>query len=147
MAAVNRHDIAPLFLLALENAAPGTVLHAVADEGDAMRSLAEAIGRVPAVPVEPAPPQHFGLLGHVFTLDMPSSSALNRQQSGWQPTHSSRSGRASETRPTWIGLGIVCRTRNTAVRGARGVGRREHDARPGAGSTEGGPSFFVKQSV
>ncbi|MEU8735541.1 SDR family oxidoreductase [Streptomyces tendae] len=88
--AVNRQDIAPLFRIALENAAPGTVLHAVADEGDTMKSLAEAIGRVLGVPVESAPPERFDLLGHMFALDMPSSSALTRQQFGWQPTHSSQ---------------------------------------------------------
>ena len=87
--AVNRLDAAPLFRIALQDAAPGTVLHAVADEGDTMRSLAEAIGGVLAVPVESAPPERFGLIGRVFALDMPSSSALTRERFGWQPTHPS----------------------------------------------------------
>lgn len=60
--AVNRLDAAPLFRIALEDAAPGTVLHAVADGGDTMRSLAEAIGGVLAAPVESAPPERFGLI-------------------------------------------------------------------------------------
>ncbi|MFF3559527.1 SDR family oxidoreductase [Streptomyces sp. NPDC002574] len=85
--AVNRRDAASLFRIALEDAEPGTVLHAVSDEGDTMRSLAEAIGRVLGVPVESAPPERFGVIGRVFALDMPSSSALTRERIGWQPTH------------------------------------------------------------
>ena len=87
--AVNRLDAAPLFRIALEDAAPGTVLHAVADEGDTMRSLADAIGGVLAAPVESAPPERFGLIGRVFARDMPSSSALTQERFGWQPTHPS----------------------------------------------------------
>lgn len=87
--AVNRLDVAPLFRIALEDAAPGTVLHAVADEGDTMRSLAETIGEVLAIPVESAPPERFGLVGHLFALDMPSSSAETRERFGWKPTHPS----------------------------------------------------------
>ena len=87
--AVNRLDAAPLFRIALQDAAPGTVLHAVADEGDTMRSLAEAIGGVLAAPVESVPPERFGLIGRVFARDMPSSSALTRERFGWQPTHPS----------------------------------------------------------
>ncbi|MEV6116021.1 SDR family oxidoreductase [Streptomyces sp. NPDC052109] len=87
--AVNRLDAARLFRIALEDAAPGTVLHAVADEGDTMRSLAEVIGGVLGVPVESVPPERFGVIGRVFALDMPSSSALTRQRFGWQPAHPS----------------------------------------------------------
>ncbi|MGW6900280.1 SDR family oxidoreductase [Streptomyces sp. NPDC054919] len=83
--AVNRLDAAALFRIALEDAAPGTVLHAVADGGDTMRSLAEAIGGVLAMPVESVPPERFGLIGRVFALDMPSSSALTRERFGWEP--------------------------------------------------------------
>ncbi|KOV71355.1 MULTISPECIES: SDR family oxidoreductase [unclassified Streptomyces] len=87
--AVNRLDAARLFRIALEDVAPGTVLHAVADEGDTMRSLAEAIGGVLALPVESAPPERFGLIGHLFALDMPSSSALTQERFDWEPTHPS----------------------------------------------------------
>lgn len=82
---VNRLDAAALFRIALEHAAPGTVLHAVADGGDTMRSLAEAIGGVLAMPVESAPPERFGLIGRLFALDMPSSSALTRERFAWEP--------------------------------------------------------------
>ncbi|GAA5031629.1 SDR family oxidoreductase [Streptomyces siamensis] len=87
--AVNRLDAARLFRMALEDAAPGTVLHAVADEGDTMRSLAEAIGSVLAVPVESASPDSFGLIGRLFALDMPSASAVTQKRFGWEPTHPS----------------------------------------------------------
>ncbi|MDX3354372.1 SDR family oxidoreductase [Streptomyces sp. ME01-24h] len=87
--AVNRLDAAALFRTALEDAAPGTVLHAVADEGDTMRSLAEAIGGVLGVPVASVPPERFGLIGRLFALDMPSSSALTRERFGWEPNHPS----------------------------------------------------------
>ncbi|MEU9379894.1 SDR family oxidoreductase [Streptomyces sp. NPDC048279] len=87
--AVNRLDAARLLRIALEDAAPGTVLHAVADEGDTMRSLAEAVGDVLAVPVESTSPDDFGLIGRLFALDMPSSSALTQKRFGWEPTHPS----------------------------------------------------------
>jgi nucleoside-diphosphate-sugar epimerase len=87
--AVNRLDAALLFRIALEDAAPGTVLHAVGDEGDTMRSLADAIGVVLAVPVEPVPAGHFGALGVIFTRDQPSSSTATRKRFGWEPTRPS----------------------------------------------------------
>ncbi|MET8413559.1 SDR family oxidoreductase [Streptomyces sp. NPDC005195] len=87
--AVNRTDAARLFRIALEDAEPGTVLHAVADEGDTMKSLAEAIGDTLAVPVESASPDDFGVIGQLFALDMPSSSELTRKRFGWEPAHPS----------------------------------------------------------
>ncbi len=87
--AVHRLDAARLFRLVLEQAAPGTVAHAVADEGDTMRSIAEVIGRQLDLPVEPVPAENFGFLGHIFGIDQPSSSALTRETFGWKPTHPS----------------------------------------------------------
>lgn len=87
--AVHTLDAARLFRLALEDAAPGTVLHAVADEGDPMRTLAETIGHRLDLPVEAVPAEGFGFLGQVFALDQPASSTLTRQKFGWQPTHPS----------------------------------------------------------
>lgn len=85
--AVHRLDAARLFRLALEQAEPGTVAHAVGDEGDPMRALAEIIGRQLDLPTEAIPAERFGFLGAVFAVDQPSSSALTREQFGWQPTH------------------------------------------------------------
>ena len=87
--AVHRRDAARLFRLTLERATPGTVAHAVADEGDAMRSLAEVIGRQLNLRTEAVPAENFGFLGSVFGVDQPASSALTRKRFGWQPTHPS----------------------------------------------------------
>jgi len=87
--AVHRLDAARLFGLVLEHAAPGTVAHAVGDEGDTMRSIAEAIGRELDVPTQAVPAESFGFLGNVFAVDQPASSALTRERFDWQPTHPS----------------------------------------------------------
>jgi nucleoside-diphosphate-sugar epimerase len=87
--AVNRLDAAHLFRLVLEDATPGTVVHAVADEGDSMRELAEVIGQQLGVPTEAVHAENFGFLGTVFGVDQPSSSAWTRKTLGWEPTHPS----------------------------------------------------------
>ena len=87
--AVHRLDAARLFRLVLEGAAPGTVAHAVADEGDTMRSIAEIIGSQLNLPTEAVPAENFGFLGNIFGVDQPASSALTREKFGWQPTHPS----------------------------------------------------------
>lgn len=87
--AVHRDDAAALFRLALEQAPPGSVLHAVGDEGDPMRAIADVIGRRLGVPVQSAPAGDFGPLGAMFAIDQPSSSALTRRRFGWNPTHPS----------------------------------------------------------
>ncbi|BBZ43683.1 SDR family oxidoreductase [Mycobacterium parmense] len=87
--AVHVLDAARLFRLALEGATPGTVAHAVADEGDPMRAIAEAIGRQLNLPVRSVPAEDFGVLGHLFGVDQPASSALTREQFDWRPTHPS----------------------------------------------------------
>jgi len=87
--AVHALDAAVLFRLALEQAAPGTAWHAVADEGDQVRDIAAVIGRRLGVPVEPVPTEAFGPLGAIFATDQPSSSAHTRQALGWEPTHPS----------------------------------------------------------
>lgn len=83
--AVHRDDAASLFRIALEEAPPGSVLHAVGDEGDPMRAIAEVIGRRLGLPVESAAAETFGPLGPVFAADQPSSSALTRRRFGWNP--------------------------------------------------------------
>jgi nucleoside-diphosphate-sugar epimerase len=87
--AVHRDDAAALFRLALDEAPPGSVLHAVGDEGDPMRAIADVIGRRLGLPVESAPAENFGPLGVIFAADQPSSSALTQQRFGWRPTHPS----------------------------------------------------------
>jgi nucleoside-diphosphate-sugar epimerase len=89
--AVHRLDAARLFRLALEGAPAGSVLHAVADEGVALRDIAGVIGRRLEVPVASIAPDdaaaHFGWLAGFLAADMPTSSALTRELFDWNPTH------------------------------------------------------------
>jgi nucleoside-diphosphate-sugar epimerase len=87
--AVHSADAASLFRLALEKAPAGTSWHAVGDEGDRVRTIAEAIGRRLGVPVQPVPVETYGPVGAIFALDQPSSSAHTREALGWEPTHPS----------------------------------------------------------
>jgi nucleoside-diphosphate-sugar epimerase len=89
-AAAHRFDVARLYRLAIEKAAPFARYHAVAEEGVSMREIAEALAArlgLPAVSItaEEAP-AHFGWLGMFAALDMPASSALTRERLGWNPT-------------------------------------------------------------
>ena len=87
--AVDALDAAALFRLALEQAPAGSSWHAVADEGDAVRDIAEVIGRRLNLPAEPVPAETYGPLGPIFATDQPSSSAHTQQALGWKPTHPS----------------------------------------------------------
>jgi nucleoside-diphosphate-sugar epimerase len=86
---VHAADAAVLFRLALEGAPAGSVWHAVADEGDRVRDLAEVIGRRLGLPVGRVADETFGTFGPIFAMDQPSSSAHTRQELGWVPTHPS----------------------------------------------------------
>ena len=88
--AVHRLDAARLYRLALENGSAGARYHAVAEEGVAMRAVAEVIGRGLKVPVvaksaEEAA-EHFGWMVMFAGLDMPASSAQTQELLGWHPT-------------------------------------------------------------
>ncbi|MEU6388453.1 SDR family oxidoreductase [Streptomyces sp. NPDC046939] len=87
--AVHRDDAARLFVLALEKAPAGTVLHAVGDEGVPIRSVAEVIGRHLDVPVASVTPEeapaHFGWLANVLGVDSPASGERTRALLGWEP--------------------------------------------------------------
>ncbi len=85
--AVHALDAAVLFRLALESAPAGSSWHAVDDEGDAVRDIAEVIGRRLGLPVASVPEETFGPLGQIFATDQPSSSARTRAELGWTPTH------------------------------------------------------------
>ncbi|MEV7087706.1 SDR family oxidoreductase [Streptomyces sp. NPDC093085] len=85
--AVHALDAAVLFRLALERAEAGTSWHAVADEGDAVRDIAEVIGERLGVPVASVPTETYGPLGPIFAADQPSSSAHTRRTLGWEPRH------------------------------------------------------------
>ena len=90
-AAVHVLDAARLFLLTAEHAEPGTIWHGVAEEGVAIRAIAETIGQRLNVPVRSVDPkdasEHFGPLAHFLGLDSPASSAITQQKLDWHPSH------------------------------------------------------------
>jgi nucleoside-diphosphate-sugar epimerase len=87
--AVHVLDAAALFRLVVEQATPGSVWHAIADEGVPTREIAEAIGRATDLPVKQVPAEHFEWLSMFFAMDLPITSEYTRQTLGWRPTHPS----------------------------------------------------------
>jgi nucleoside-diphosphate-sugar epimerase len=88
--AVNRLDAGKLVQLALDKATPGSVLHAVAEEGVATRDIAVALGQFLDVPAASIPGDqaqaHFDWLAMFYGADAPASSARTRSLLGWEPT-------------------------------------------------------------
>jgi nucleoside-diphosphate-sugar epimerase len=88
--AVHRSDAARLVRLGLESAPAGSVLHAVGEEGVAIRDIAEAIGQGLDLPVSSITDEqaatHFGFLAGFLALDIPASSDLTRELLSWEPT-------------------------------------------------------------
>ncbi|HEY8949821.1 MAG TPA: SDR family oxidoreductase [Rhizomicrobium sp.] len=85
----HRNDVAVLYRLALEKGRAGAPYHAVAEEGVAVRPMAELFGKVLNVPVASIKPEeapaHFGFLAMFAGLDIPASSAKTRAELGWTP--------------------------------------------------------------
>ena len=90
LAAVHVADAVRLYRLALENGQAGARYNAVAEEGVTLRDIAEVIGAGLNVPCESITPEqapaYFGVLATLAQLDLSASSALTRQQLGWNPT-------------------------------------------------------------
>ncbi len=88
--AAHRLDVARLYRLAVERAAPNAHYHAVAEEGVPMRAIVETIAARLDLPVRSiAPdqaPEVFGWLAMFAGLDMPASGQKTRQLLHWQPT-------------------------------------------------------------
>ncbi len=88
--AVHRLDSGALFALAVDAAPAGSTLHGTAEEGVALRDIAEAIGRGLDVPVRSISaedaPAHFGFLAGPLMADCPASSAATQQLLGWTPS-------------------------------------------------------------
>jgi nucleoside-diphosphate-sugar epimerase len=88
--AVHRSDAARLVRLGVESAPAGSVLHAVGEEGVAIRDVAEAIGQGLKLPVTSITDEqagtHFGFLAGFLGLDIPASSKLTRELLSWEPT-------------------------------------------------------------
>ncbi|MFG2662345.1 3-beta hydroxysteroid dehydrogenase, partial [Streptomyces sp. NPDC048425] len=89
--AVHRLDAAHLFRLAVEKAPAGSVLHGVAEEGVALRDVAEVIGRHLDVPVTSVAPEdaaeHFAWLAAFVGIDASASNTLTRELLAWEPAH------------------------------------------------------------
>lgn len=88
--AVHCSDAAQLFRLALEKGAPGSRYHAIAENGLALRTIAEGIGRLVSVPVVSKTPEeaasHFGFLAYFVGADFQASSTKTKEALGWNPT-------------------------------------------------------------
>ena len=87
--AVHREDAAAVFRLAVEQAPAGSVLHAVGEEGIAVRDIASVIGQHLDLPVQSIPAEeaadHFGWLGAFLAIDAPASSTITQELLGWKP--------------------------------------------------------------
>ncbi|GHF63678.1 nucleoside-diphosphate-sugar epimerase [Amycolatopsis bartoniae] len=89
--AVHTLDLAHLYRLALEKAPSGARLPAAAEDGIAVREIAEVIGRQLGIPVESVAPEraaeHFGAFGAFMTLGLPPLASQTRELLGWEPVH------------------------------------------------------------
>ena len=89
--AVHRLDAAHLFRLALERGRAGAKYHGIGDEGVPTREIAQTIGRHLNLPVSSKSraeaPEHFGWIAPFFGMNARASSAITREQLGWEPTH------------------------------------------------------------
>lgn len=83
-------DVVRLYRLALEQGRPGARYHAVAEDGVALRDIAEVIGAGLAAPVRSIAPEaatdYFGGLAGLAMTDLAASGALTRQELDWTPT-------------------------------------------------------------
>lgn len=87
--AVHRRDAAQLFRLALEKGTPGSRYHAIAEDGIALREIAEAIGRLVSVPAVSKTPEeaasHYGFLAYFVGANFQASSTKTKEALGWNP--------------------------------------------------------------
>lgn len=87
--AVHRLDSAKLFRLALESAPAGSTLHAVAEEGVALRDVAAVIARHLSIPEASISQEeaagHFTWMAGFIGMDAPSSGSITQKLLSWQP--------------------------------------------------------------
>lgn len=88
--AAHRFDAARIYRLALEKGKTGQRFHAVAEEGIAIRDIAELVGRKLKVPVVSKTLEEsaaiLGFVGRVYAMDLRASNQLTRERLGWDPT-------------------------------------------------------------
>jgi nucleoside-diphosphate-sugar epimerase len=84
------HDVAKLYVLAMQRAEAGARYHAVAEEGVTARDIAQAVAAgldLPALSLATEEvAAHFGWLAMFVSADMSASSALTREKLDWTPT-------------------------------------------------------------
>ncbi len=89
MPAAHVSDVVRFYRLALEKGKAGARYNAVAEEGVALRDIAEVIGVGLKMPVESISaeeaPEYFGYIAHLAMGDFAASSAMTRRQLGWEP--------------------------------------------------------------
>jgi nucleoside-diphosphate-sugar epimerase len=83
-------DAAKLYRLAVEKGEPGSIFHAVAEEGVPLKDIATEIGKQLDIPVGSIPPEkvedHFGWFQMGVTADNLTTSAKTKERLGWTPT-------------------------------------------------------------
>jgi nucleoside-diphosphate-sugar epimerase len=84
--AVHVADVGELYRMVVEDDSKQSNFHGVAEEGVALRDIAERIGAGLGLPVEPRNRDHFGWFADFAEAHMPASSAQTRQRLGWKPT-------------------------------------------------------------
>lgn len=91
--AIHRLDAARLFRLALEKAPAGSALHGVGESAITIKSIAEHIARILAIPTDSLTLEqaadHLGdpFLARAFATDAPASGTHTQTLLGWIPTH------------------------------------------------------------
>jgi len=89
--AVHRLDAAKVYRLILENPDAGTIFHATAEPGVAMKEIATIIARrlnLPAVSLKPdEAAEYYGWFTYFASLNNKASSTWTQQTLGWHPTH------------------------------------------------------------
>ncbi len=90
--ATNIVDAVVVYRLALEQVKPGTVFHAVDEEGVSMKDIAEAIAAGLSVSAESISeeeaPEHFGWLIKFVGRELTASGKLTQERLNWRPTGS-----------------------------------------------------------
>lgn len=85
----HRDDAAKLYRLAVEKAKPGSIFHAVGEEGVLVKDIATEIGKQLNIPVVSIPAEkaedHFGWFHFGVMVDNLASSLKTREQLGWTP--------------------------------------------------------------
>ncbi|KAM0807104.1 putative NAD-dependent epimerase/dehydratase domain-containing protein [Seiridium cardinale] len=86
----HRDDAAKLYRLAVEKGKPGSVFHAVAEEGVPLKDIATDVGKQLDIPVVSIPPEkaedHFGWFKFGAVADNTASSTKTKKRLGWTPT-------------------------------------------------------------